>query len=71
MKPSATARAPGISMPPLQMAAQATALWSLVHGFAMLRLEGRLDGMIRSLPDDETADSLLDAMLSAIRVVDD
>ncbi|MEF0940280.1 TetR/AcrR family transcriptional regulator [Rhizobium sp. BR 362] len=65
------ARAPGISPPPLQMAAQATALWSLVHGFAMLLLEGRLNGMIRSLPGDETADSLLDAVLAAIRVVDD
>jgi hypothetical protein len=30
-----------------------------------------LNGMIRSLPGDETADSLLDAVLAAIRVVDD
>jgi hypothetical protein len=52
------------------MAAQATALWSLVHGFAMLRLEGRLNGMIGSLPGDETADTLLDAVLAAIRVGD-
>jgi AcrR family transcriptional regulator len=64
------ARAPNTSISPLQMVAQATALWSLVHGFAMLRLEGRLNGMIGSLPGDETADTLLDAVLAAIRVGD-
>jgi hypothetical protein len=52
------------------MVAQAAALWSLVHGFAMLRLEGRLNGMIGSLPGNETADTLLDAVLAAIRVGD-
>ncbi|MBB5573902.1 hypothetical protein GGD50_002524 [Rhizobium paranaense] len=65
------ARTSDTSASPLKMAAQATALWSLVHGFAMLRLEGRLNGMIRSLPGDETADGLLDAVLAAIRLVDD
>ncbi|MBB3456816.1 AcrR family transcriptional regulator [Rhizobium sp. BK313] len=64
------ARTPDKTMEPLQMAAQATALWSLVHGFAMLLLEGRLNGMIRPLPGNETADTLLDAVLAAIHVGD-
>ncbi|MDL2399660.1 TetR/AcrR family transcriptional regulator [Rhizobium mayense] len=64
------ARAPDPSAPPLQMAAQAAAFWSLAHGFATLRLEGRLDVMIGSLPGNETADSLLDAVLATIRVGD-
>jgi AcrR family transcriptional regulator len=55
---------------PLQLAAQATALWSLVHGFAMLLLDGRLDGMIRSLPGTEGADGLLEAVLTTTRVGD-
>src|SRR3712207_8951139 len=54
--------------PSLQAAAQATALWSLVHGFAVLLLDGRLDGTIRSLPGDGDADSLLDAVLATARV---
>ncbi|AYG60922.1 TetR-like C-terminal domain-containing protein [Rhizobium jaguaris] len=65
------ARAPDMSASPLQMAAQAAALWSLVHGFATLRLEGRLNGMIGSLPGSETADTLLDAVLAAVRVGSD
>ena len=62
------ARAPVKSLSPLQMAAQATALWSLVHGFAVLLLNGRLDGTIRRLPDDVTADRLLEAVLAMVRV---
>lgn len=55
---------------PLQLAAQGTALWSLVHGFSMLLLEGRLDNIIRSLPGDQDADTLLEAVLAAVRVGD-
>lgn len=65
---AAFARPPATSLSPLQMAAQATALWSLVHGFAMLLLDGRLDGMISSLPGDEDVTSLLDAVLATTRV---
>lgn len=50
--------------PPLRQVAQAVALWSLVHGFAMLLLDGRLSGLIGSLPAGEDADALLDAVLS-------
>ena len=62
---SATAGAP---VPPLQAAAQAAARWSLVHGFAMLLLDGRLAGMIASLPAGEGADELLDAVLAVTRI---
>jgi len=39
-----------------------------VHGFAMLLLEGRLDGTISALPGDESADTLLAAVLATTRV---
>ncbi|MDE1992734.1 MAG: WHG domain-containing protein [Rhizobiaceae bacterium] len=64
------ARSPEKPLSPLQAAAQAAALWSLVHGFALLLLDGRLAGILRSLPDGETADTLLEAVLSAIHVGD-
>lgn len=70
LRAAAYARAPAGPLSPLQLAAQAAALWSLVHGFAVLLLDGRLDGMLRSLPGDEDADSLLEAVLATARVGD-
>lgn len=58
----------GGATPPLRQVAQAAALWSLVHGFAMLLLDGRLAGMIAALPPGEDADALLDAVLSTTQV---
>ena len=66
----AIARAPDKSVSPLQMAAQAAALWSLVHGFAVLLLEGRLAGMIKALPGEVSQDELLEAVLSTTHVGD-
>ena len=63
-------RAPAKPLTPLQLAARATALWSLAHGFAMLLLDGRLDGPIRSLPANQGADSLLQAVLDTVRLGD-
>lgn len=54
----------------LRSAARAAALWSLVHGFAMLLLDGRLNGLIASLPSGEQADDLLAAVLAVTRIVD-
>jgi AcrR family transcriptional regulator len=54
---------PAKGTPPLRMAAAGVARWSLVHGFAMLLLDGRLDRILGGLPDDPTADDLLDAVL--------
>ena len=56
--------------PPLRMAAEAAARWSLVHGFAMLLLDGRLEGMIASLPGGEDAGDLLTAMLTVTHIGD-
>ena len=53
---------------PLQLAARATASWALVHGFAMLLLDGRLQNTIASLPDDGGADVLLEAVLDVTQV---
>ncbi len=55
---------------PVQRAARGVARWSLVHGFAMLLLDGRLNGIIESLPKGEGADSLLDAVLAITRLED-
>ncbi|HUZ72288.1 MAG TPA: hypothetical protein VMU87_04830 [Stellaceae bacterium] len=52
------------------MAAQAAARWSLVHGFAMLLFDGRLDGIIQSLPAGEDADTLRGAVLATTRIGD-
>jgi AcrR family transcriptional regulator len=54
--------------PSLQTAAQAAARWSLVHGFAMLLLDGRLKGMIESLTGAGDADDLLNAVLATTRI---
>lgn len=48
---------------PLDIAARSAAVWALVHGFAALLLDGRLDGLLRSLPQDDPADALLEAVL--------
>lgn len=56
------------AMPAVRMAADRVARWSLVHGFAMLLLDGRLDGILAALPDGETADDLLDAVLARTRI---
>lgn len=61
---NAAGTASGNTGPPLRIAALAAARWSLVHGFAMLLLDGRLEGMIRSLPDGEDAGDLLEAVLA-------
>src|SRR5882757_1174844 len=62
--------APVTPQPPLQLAARATASWALVHGFAMLLLDGRLQHTIATLPDGDGAEGLLEAVLDATRVGD-
>jgi hypothetical protein len=63
LRAAALARAPSQSLSPLQHAAQAVALCSLVHGFTMLLLEGRLDHTLQALPGSVDSDTLLDACL--------
>jgi AcrR family transcriptional regulator len=71
LRAAASARAPVKTLTPLQLAAQTTALWSLVHGFAVLMLDGRLENTIKALPGRETAQSLLEAVLTAAQVSDE
>ena len=47
----------------LDQAAAIARAWSLVHGFTMLLLDGRLKDILRRLPAGTDADTLLDAML--------
>jgi len=47
----------------LAQAADIARAWSLVHGFTMLLLEGRLTDILGRLPKGTTAENLLDAML--------
>ena len=47
----------------LEQAAAIARAWSLVHGFTMLLLDGRLSDILRRLPKGTDAGTLLDAML--------
>jgi AcrR family transcriptional regulator len=47
----------------LDQAAAIARAWSLVHGFTMLLLDGRLTDVLRRLPEGTDAETLLDAML--------
>lgn len=47
----------------LEQAAAIARAWSLVHGFTMLLLDGRLEDILHRLPEGTTPDQLLDAML--------
>jgi len=49
----------------LDQAAAIVRAWSLVHGFTMLLLDGRLADILRRLPEGTDAATLLDAMLRA------
>jgi AcrR family transcriptional regulator len=47
----------------LEQAAAIARAWSLVHGFTMLTLDGRLEDILHRLPAGNNVGSLLDAML--------
>jgi AcrR family transcriptional regulator len=49
----------------LEQAAAIARAWSLVHGFTMLLLDGRLSDILCRLPEGTSAETLLDAMLRA------
>jgi AcrR family transcriptional regulator len=49
----------------LEQAAAIARAWSLVHGFTMLLLDGRLSGILRLLPKGTDVETLLDAMLKS------
>ena len=51
----------------LPQAASIVAAWSLVHGFAMLLLDGRLKPLLARLPPGTDADALLAAILDPKR----
>nr|WP_051504230.1 WHG domain-containing protein [Robbsia andropogonis] len=50
---------------PIDRAARLVTAWSLAHGFAMLKIDGRLDVITESLPDRGEAMMLLDTILAA------
>jgi AcrR family transcriptional regulator len=49
----------------LEQAAAIARAWSLVHGFTMLLLDGRLSDILRRLPKGTDVETILDAMLKA------
>jgi hypothetical protein len=49
----------------LAQAAHVASAWSLVHGFAVLLLDGRLSRLMAHLPHGTNPDALLRAMLDA------
>jgi AcrR family transcriptional regulator len=46
-------------------AARVVTAWALVHGFAMLQIDGRLDAIVRGLAEGMDAMSLLDVILKS------
>jgi AcrR family transcriptional regulator len=50
--------------PSLQQAAEIVRAWSMVHGFAVLLLDGRLGHILARLPTGENEQSLIKAMLA-------
>ncbi|WP_375414429.1 TetR/AcrR family transcriptional regulator [uncultured Bradyrhizobium sp.] len=50
----------------LDQAAAVARAWSLVHGFTMLLLDGRLTDILHRLPEGTEAETLLDAMLRSM-----
>jgi AcrR family transcriptional regulator len=50
----------------LERVGQMTAAWSLVHGFAMLLIDGPLNAMFRLAPNGTDVMTLLDASLAAV-----
>ena len=63
LRDAITARA-GASLPTAQVIAEQTAAWTLVHGFAMLLLDGRLETLIAALPAGGDAASLLEMVFA-------
>jgi hypothetical protein len=49
----------------LEQAAAIARAWSLVHGFTMLLLDGRLSDILQRLADGTDVETLLDAMLKS------
>ncbi|HEY4305237.1 MAG TPA: WHG domain-containing protein [Gemmatimonadaceae bacterium] len=65
----AGAKAPAASTEmTLDRVGQMTAGWSLVHGFAMLLIDGPLNAMFRLAPQGTDTMALLDAALNAVNV---
>ncbi len=58
---------PDKPLKPIELAARATASWALVHGFAMLLLDGRLKNTMASLPGVDV-DTFPDDVLEVTRV---
>lgn len=65
---AATSRPVGPAVAPRHLIAAGAARWSLVHGFAVLLVEGRFDGMMRMAPGGLSPDQLFEAMLDCVRV---
>ena len=55
---------PPVTPMTLSRAAQIAAAWSLVHGFAMLMLDGRLKPLVARMPKGTDEMTLLTAVLS-------
>jgi AcrR family transcriptional regulator len=54
--------------PPLVQAARAAAVWSMVHGYTVLMLEGRLKGLLATVPGTD-ATALAEAMMDSVAFV--
>jgi AcrR family transcriptional regulator len=56
------------SSPGVRPTAEETASWSLIHGFALLLLDGRLQPGLGARPSARDADRLLESVIEAARI---
>lgn len=67
LQAAVTARRATAPAGPLDTVARITAAWSLVHGYATLLVDGRLDPLLAHVSGDDKAADLLDAVLAAVK----
>jgi AcrR family transcriptional regulator len=65
---AATSAPPTRAAAPRHLVGAGAARWSLVHGFAVLLVEGRFDGMMQMVPGGLSPDALFEAMLDCTRI---
>jgi len=65
MRGASERRGPSSQTAPLALLADIVRAWSMVHGFAMLMIDRRLDQILSHLPDGTDASDLLRAMMRA------
>lgn len=67
LQAAVTARQGAATAGPLDTVARITAAWSLVHGYATLLVDGRLNALLAHVSGDDKPATLLDAVLASVK----